>query len=108
MITRYLVAVTSTAMSDAQLQKYCFFYVLPGFLFFMQFLCSICAYILQSCFFLMEEIFVPGRLCLLGEHSDWAGGYRTVNPSLPKGVRDVCCLCVMCADVNGMFTVLLL
>ena len=22
------------------------------------------------------ELFVCGRLCLLGEHSDWAGGFR--------------------------------
>ena len=31
------------------------------------------------------KIFVPGRLCLFGEHSDWAGGYRRVNPDLEKG-----------------------
>lgn len=31
------------------------------------------------------RLFVPGRICLLGEHSDWAGGYRTVDPSLVKG-----------------------
>lgn len=31
------------------------------------------------------EIFVPGRLCLFGEHSDWAGGYRSLNPKLEKG-----------------------
>ena len=31
------------------------------------------------------KIFVPGRLCLLGEHSDWAGGYRCLNPELEKG-----------------------
>jgi len=24
------------------------------------------------------QIFVPGRICLFGEHSDWAGGYRRV------------------------------
>lgn len=30
-------------------------------------------------------IFVPGRLCLFGEHSDWAGGYRRLNPALGKG-----------------------
>ena len=23
------------------------------------------------------ELFVCGRLCLLGEHSDWAGGFRS-------------------------------
>ncbi|NER78841.1 MAG: GHMP kinase [Leptolyngbya sp. SIO1D8] len=31
------------------------------------------------------NIFVPGRLCLFGEHSDWAGTYRTVNPEIEKG-----------------------
>jgi UTP-glucose-1-phosphate uridylyltransferase/mevalonate kinase len=31
------------------------------------------------------KIFVPGRLCLFGEHSDWAGGYRRLNPQLGKG-----------------------
>ncbi|MBD1935033.1 GHMP kinase [Trichocoleus sp. FACHB-69] len=31
------------------------------------------------------KIFVPGRLCLFGEHSDWAGGYRRVNPNVEKG-----------------------
>ncbi|HEY9652797.1 MAG TPA: GHMP kinase [Coleofasciculaceae cyanobacterium] len=31
------------------------------------------------------DIFVPGRLCLFGEHSDWAGGYRSLNPELEKG-----------------------
>jgi UTP-glucose-1-phosphate uridylyltransferase/mevalonate kinase len=31
------------------------------------------------------QIFVPGRLCLFGEHSDWAGGYRRLNPELKKG-----------------------
>ncbi|MDJ0577812.1 MAG: sugar phosphate nucleotidyltransferase, partial [Xenococcaceae cyanobacterium MO_234.B1] len=31
------------------------------------------------------RIFVPGRLCLFGEHSDWAGTYRTINPKIAKG-----------------------
>ncbi len=31
------------------------------------------------------ELFVPGRLCLFGEHSDWAGSYRSSDPSLPVG-----------------------
>jgi len=31
------------------------------------------------------KLFVPGRLCLFGEHSDWAGGYRRLNPQLEKG-----------------------
>ena len=26
-----------------------------------------------------KEIFVPGRICLMGEHSDWAGSYRRFN-----------------------------
>ena len=35
----------------------------------------------------MEEVdlFVPGRLCLFGEHSDWAGGYRRIDASIHKG-----------------------
>jgi galactokinase len=31
------------------------------------------------------KIFVPGRLCLFGEHTDWAGGYRRQNSNLKKG-----------------------
>lgn len=31
------------------------------------------------------KIFVPGRICLLGEHSDWAGGYRRTNAAVEKG-----------------------
>jgi UTP-glucose-1-phosphate uridylyltransferase len=31
------------------------------------------------------ELFVPGRVCLFGEHSDWAGGYRRANSELEKG-----------------------
>lgn len=31
------------------------------------------------------DLFVPGRLCLFGEHSDWAGMYRTTNSALKKG-----------------------
>ena len=38
----------------------------------------------------MIELFVPGRLCLLGEHSDWAGGYRRQNSQLEKGYAIVC------------------
>ena len=33
----------------------------------------------------MTDLFVPGRLCLVGEHSDWAGGYRTTHPDLVPG-----------------------
>ncbi len=31
------------------------------------------------------NIFVPGRICLFGEHSDWAGGYRRINAAIEKG-----------------------
>ncbi len=31
------------------------------------------------------KLFVPGRICLFGEHSDWAGGYRRINGALEKG-----------------------
>jgi galactokinase len=31
------------------------------------------------------ELFVPGRLCLFGEHSDWAGEYRVQNKNLSPG-----------------------
>jgi UTP-glucose-1-phosphate uridylyltransferase len=31
------------------------------------------------------QLFVPGRICLVGEHSDWAGGYRRINPQLEPG-----------------------
>lgn len=35
------------------------------------------------------EIFVPGRLCLFGEHSDWAGKYRTMNAEIVPGAAIV-------------------
>ena len=31
------------------------------------------------------ELFVPGRLCLFGEHSDWAGLHRNINSSIIPG-----------------------
>lgn len=34
----------------------------------------------------MHEIFVPGRLCLLGEHSDWAASYRPRHPEIARGM----------------------
>ena len=33
----------------------------------------------------MIDLFVPGRVCLLGEHSDWAGGHRRTNSDLAPG-----------------------
>ena len=32
-----------------------------------------------------HSLFVPGRLCLFGEHSDWAGAYRTTHPEIAPG-----------------------
>jgi UTP-glucose-1-phosphate uridylyltransferase/mevalonate kinase len=31
------------------------------------------------------KLFVPGRICIFGEHSDWAGGYRRINADVEKG-----------------------
>jgi len=36
------------------------------------------------------KIFVPGRMCLFGEHSDWAGGYRRINADIEKGFALIC------------------
>lgn len=36
------------------------------------------------------NLFVPGRLCLFGEHSDWAGMYRSMNAKVEKGYALVC------------------
>lgn len=35
------------------------------------------------------NLFVPGRLCLFGEHSDWAGMHRTVNSDVVPGLAIV-------------------
>lgn len=37
----------------------------------------------------MIDLFVPGRLCLFGEHSDWAGKYRTMNADILPGTAIV-------------------
>ncbi len=31
------------------------------------------------------KLFVSGRICLFGEHSDWAGGYRRINADIEQG-----------------------
>lgn len=31
------------------------------------------------------DLFITGRLCLFGEHSDWAGEYRKIDPSIVPG-----------------------
>jgi UTP-glucose-1-phosphate uridylyltransferase/mevalonate kinase len=36
------------------------------------------------------KLFVPGRICLMGEHSDWAGGYRRINADVEKGYAIIC------------------
>src|SRR5512146_2530214 len=36
------------------------------------------------------KLFVPGRVCLLGEHSDWSGGYRRINADIEKGYAIIC------------------
>ena len=35
------------------------------------------------------DLFVPGRLCLFGEHTDWAGKYRTMNAEIAPGASIV-------------------
>lgn len=35
------------------------------------------------------SLFVPGRLCLFGEHTDWAGKYRTMNADIVPGASIV-------------------
>lgn len=37
----------------------------------------------------MIELFIPGRLCLFGEHTDWAGKYRTMNADIVPGASIV-------------------
>jgi UTP-glucose-1-phosphate uridylyltransferase/mevalonate kinase len=36
------------------------------------------------------KLFVPGRICLFGEHSDWAGAYRRINGELERGHTIIC------------------
>jgi UTP-glucose-1-phosphate uridylyltransferase/mevalonate kinase len=36
------------------------------------------------------KIFVPGRICLFGEHSDWAGGYSRINADIERGYTLIC------------------
>lgn len=43
------------------------------------------------------ELFVPGRLCLFGEHSDWAGGYRRIDSTVHKG------FCLLCGTDQGIY-----
>jgi mevalonate kinase len=43
-----------------------------------------------------EQLFVPGRLCLFGEHSDWAGGWRTTHREIAPG------LCLVAGTDQGI------
>jgi galactokinase len=43
-----------------------------------------------------HDLFVPGRLCLLGEHSDWAGEHRATHPDIPPG------LCLVAGTDQGL------
>ncbi len=43
------------------------------------------------------DLFVPGRLCLFGEHSDWAGGYRRIDSSITKG------FCLLVGTNQGIY-----
>jgi len=36
------------------------------------------------------DLFVPGRVCLFGEHSDWAGTYSRFNSDVKAGRALVC------------------
>jgi galactokinase len=56
------------------------------------------------------QIFVPGRVCLFGEHSDWAGGNeRKLNPTIAAGRTIVVGtnqgLHASCAHHPSLFTV---
>jgi galactokinase len=43
------------------------------------------------------DLFVPGRLCLFGEHSDWAGGYRRIDSSISLGY------CIIVGTNQGIY-----
>ena len=42
------------------------------------------------------DLFVPGRICLFGEHSDWAGGHRRVNSAIAHG------FCIIAGTSQGL------
>ncbi len=45
------------------------------------------------------ELFVPGRLCLFGEHSDWAGEYRTSDKTVLPGK------CIIAGTDQGIYAI---
>ena len=44
-----------------------------------------------------RELFVPGRICLMGEHSDWAGSYRRFNRDITPG------MCLVSGTNQGLY-----
>lgn len=44
----------------------------------------------------MIRLFVPGRLCLFGEHSDWAGALRAADPAISPGA------CILTGTDQGL------
>ena len=44
-----------------------------------------------------KEIFVPGRICLMGEHSDWAGSQRKMNREIVPG------MCLVSGTNQGLY-----
>ena len=44
-----------------------------------------------------KEIFVPGRICLMGEHSDWAGSQRKMNRDIVPG------MCLVSGTNQGLY-----
>lgn len=45
----------------------------------------------------VHELFVPGRICLFGEHSDWAGMFRSTNQDIGIG------MCLIAGTNQGLF-----
>jgi len=43
------------------------------------------------------RLFVPGRICLFGEHSDWAASYRRLDSNIKKG------RCIVCGTNQGIY-----
>ena len=43
------------------------------------------------------QLFVPGRLAMMGEHSDWSGELRRFNPAIGEGY------CLVCGTDEGLF-----
>ena len=43
------------------------------------------------------SLFVPGRICLMGEHSDWAGSYRRFNKDIVPG------MCLVSGTNQGLY-----